>query len=95
MQIHQAAEKYQDQLSSLLRSTVHVVDDNVWHVLETTDDDDNPCYMLMLNSRLSGLGVGDDAFITKQRGGIRLFKSLEACASALRQIGQDRLVLSL
>lgn len=93
MEVYQAAERYQEQLSQLIIKGSSS-GTNVWHVLPTEDDFGEPCYMLMLNSMLD-FGVGDDHFITKQRGGIRLFRTLDACASVLRQIGQDRMEVML
>lgn len=103
MQLHEAAAKYLEHREALDNyAQGECADDCVWgvewHPLRQS-------YFLLLHFALGDdgeLDAGEVDFmeeypelrhVTKQRGGTRYFRSLDAVASALQQIGQPVLPL--
>lgn len=100
MQLHQAAAKYPEHRQQL--NEKGYFSEDVWTPFHQVNDQGKVVYHLALHSAIdrdSRPSVGDrDAydeacFITKQRGGVRQFKTLDALVAALLQIGQDNLPL--
>lgn len=103
MEIYQAAERYNEHLAELSRNYSDPLPP-IWQVQYM---DHMGAYTLTLETFACPAGKRwmqdyedsaehiDAVFITKQRGGIRYFKTLDAVASALRQIGQQTLVFDL
>lgn len=102
MQIHEAATQYQTHLDQLLACPgSDVVTSDVWRV---KTDKVAQGYYLQLETRVGDHPDSGDPetwaseyeearLITRQRGGRRLFKTLDAVASALQQIGQQKFPL--
>jgi len=97
MEIYKAAELYPEHVS-ILHGTSPDCGDDVWRVSPWKDGG----YILMMNmhvlTRLEGYSPGskfdsENGFITLQRGGTRVFKTLEAVLRALDQIGQPKVTL--
>lgn len=96
MQLHQASAKYAQH-----RQQLDAIDpaEDVWQVFHYVDQG-KVVYRLALHGALDGPlpdpvdpGYAEKRLITKQRGGARYFKSLDAVAAALLQIGQENLPL--
>ncbi len=103
MEIYKAAEQYKQHLETLNKNTPAI--DDVWVVYPRGDG-----YVLMLTSSAyegpkcpENPAKNADAweeyeearYITKQRGGLRIFKSLEAVVNALSQIGQPQMTIDV
>lgn len=95
MELHTAAAKYGTHRAELTR--INSATDHVWMVLRDSHSDG---YILRLAAAVADLphpdaldGWADARHITKQRGGTRVFRTLDAVASALQQIGQPVLPL--
>jgi len=100
MQLHEAAAKYQKHCRDLDRLRYSDSHTCVW-LLKCDDFGGEMNYYLSINPELypddilslDGKEFEEARFITKQRGGLRIFKTLDAVASALQQIGQDVMTL--
>ena len=97
MQLHEAAAQYlthREALDNYADGTFY--EDHVWRVFPYSEGG----YFLGLHAAVSELPTDgtQEAWdyartVTKQRGGTRVFKTLDAVASALQQIGQPVLPL--
>lgn len=96
MQLHQASAKYAQH-----RQQLDILDPSadVWEVFHYVHQG-KVVYRLALHCALDAPlpdpadpAYEDARLITKQRGGARYFKTLDAVAAALLQIGQDNLPL--
>lgn len=94
MEVYKAAELYPEHEKTLYFKTgYHLHEKEVWIVRHFPQQG---YYMLFLNDLLfpPGTRFKDDTHaITKQRGGIRKFKTLDSVYSALKQIGQNVIVI--
>jgi len=100
MQLHEASAKYAEHREQL--NNKGLFHEDVWTPFHQIDDQGKVIYDLCLHANIdydSRPSVADlEAYnearrITKQRGGVRHFKTLDAVAAALLHIGQQNMPL--
>ncbi|MBZ9560521.1 hypothetical protein KGQ96_20975 [Halomonas coralii] len=101
MEIYQAAEQFQTRFAEDIESGA--VTPSIWQI-STMETDSGTVFVVMREPKsVDGAPFDvpvaewteDYTFITRQRGGIRHFKSLDAAARAVQQIGQTQVEVML
>jgi len=100
MQLHEASAKYAEHREQL--NMKGYFSEDVWTPYHQVNNQGKVVYYLALHSFIdkdsrppvTDIDAYDEArMITKQRGGVRLFKTLDAVVAALLQIGQFNMPL--
>jgi hypothetical protein len=92
MEIYKAAELYSEHLEIL--DIADRLDENCWEIVRSSDKESwLVCMTIALTVRMPYISDLeeriDGTFITKQRGGMRRFRTLDAAVRAVEQIGQE------